>query len=52
MKHVLNENFDWQRCPEVGRQVATRVDRIVGAFRCVTIATTHVDETNQFDRLG
>ena len=31
MKHILNENFDWQRCPEVGRQVATRVDRIVGA---------------------
>lgn len=30
MNQVLNEEFDWQRCPEVGRLIARRVDHVVG----------------------
>ena len=29
MNRVLNEEFDWQRCPEVGRLLAKRVDQLV-----------------------
>ncbi len=29
MNRVLNEEFDWQRCPEVGRLLAKRVDQVV-----------------------
>jgi len=30
MNQFLNEEFDWQRCPEVGRLIARHVDHVVG----------------------
>jgi hypothetical protein len=33
MNRSLNEDFDWQRCPEVARLVAKRVDEIVSQVR-------------------
>ncbi|MAI30433.1 MAG: hypothetical protein CMM07_02035 [Rhodopirellula sp.] len=33
MNRILNEEFDWQRCPTVATQVAKRVDEIVREIR-------------------
>ena len=33
MNRSLNEDFDWQRCPEVARLVAKRIDEIVSEVR-------------------